>query len=192
MGVEAVDDDWDSFFLACCDAHDVETWRRYVAMREAGQSHNMAEMLATRSFPGTKGTDRAFMQGRYSETGGAQFARLPKRMGQQYVDKALAAGVNPTGKWYSGALARYPGDPKAWVDGLSDVRRVAEERGAEVSGAIEVKPPQIERPDPGPYQVAPDIIARRLADRLATEPELSEKDRGELVHEMTEKSKGTY
>ncbi len=164
---------------------------RYRLMRENGESHSIAEMLATRSFPGTKGTDRSFMQGRMHQTGGQQFEHLPRWMGEHYVERALAAGVNPTGKWYSGPLARFPGDPRAWIDGLGDVKRVAEERGAEVSGAIEVNPPEVERSD-RPYQVAPDILQRRLADAIEENPDLAQKPRGELIHELAEKIGGVY
>jgi hypothetical protein len=133
-----------------------------------GCSHNLAEMLALKTFPGSKGTDRSFMQGRYHKTGGAQFEALPESIRQEYMRKAERAGVNPTGKWYSGGLARFPADPMAWVDGLSDVKRVAEARGAEVSGAVDIEPPRYrDLAQPRPYQVAPDLVAARVSERLA-------------------------
>lgn len=173
---------------------DVESVQaHYELCRQNGCAHALAEMLATRTFPGTKGTDRSFMQGRMHQTGGQQFEHLPQWMGQEYVRKALAAGVNPTGKWYSGGLARFPGDPKAWVDGLSDVKRVAEERGAEVSGAIDIPAPSGQEVAPRPYRVAPDILQARVAEAVAENPDLGHGNkRLDLEEALTAKLAGVH
>jgi len=170
---------------------DVESVQaHYELCRRNGCTHELAEMLATRSFPGTKGTDRAFMQGRLHQTGGQQFERLPAWVGKEYVDKALAAGVNPTGKYYSGPLARFPGDPRAWVDSLGDVKRIAAERGVSVSGAVDIEAPAPAGDSgPKPYRVADDIIQERVSARLAELPELASK-REEIVHEVTKSLSG--
>lgn len=103
----------------------------YWKMRKNGQSHNMAEMLATRSFPGVK-TDAVFNEGKFSGDTG--------RIGPQElwrIQQAEAAGVSTTGKWYCSGLAEFPGDPTAWVSDRGDVLRVAREKNMTVHGYVE-------------------------------------------------------
>lgn len=137
-----------------------------------GCSPRLADMLASRSFPGTKGTDRSFMQGRKLD--GSQFEGLPL-VGRHHLSKARAAGVSTTGKYYSGTLARFPGDPEAWVDSLHDVRRVCESRGWSCNGAVEIDAPKYAGEDPGPYRVADDIVDEHVARVLHDRPELAPK-----------------
>lgn len=153
-----------------------------------GCSERLAEMLASRSFPGTKGTDRAFMQGRALD--GAQFEGQPDIVGRDYVAKALASGVNPAGKYYLGTLARYPGDPEAWVDSLHDVRRTCEERGWGATGAVDVAAPQYAAVEPpSKYAVAPDLVERYADEAVAERPELAAR-RPELREELAERLAG--
>jgi hypothetical protein len=113
-------------------------------------------------------------------------------VGEEYVNKALAAGVNPTGKYYSGSLARYPGDPRAWIDSLGDVRRVAAERGLSVQGAVNIEPPEpVRAAEPQPYRVAPEIVQAKVAERLAEQPELAMK-REEVTHEVSRTLAGVH
>jgi hypothetical protein len=113
-------------------------------MRIDGQSHKMAVMLATRSFPGVR-TDATFNEGRCN---GNQFEAHPA-LGDQYRRIADASGVSTTGKWYCSGLADFPGDPTAWVSDRGDVLRVARLKGYRVSGAVEY--------DPGPRDPMPDV-----------------------------------
>jgi hypothetical protein len=119
-------------------------FHRYCRMRIDGQSHRMAVMLATRSFPGVR-TDATFNEGRCN---GNQFEAHPA-LGDQYRRIADASGVSTTGKWYCSGLADYPGDPTAWVSDRGDVLRVARLKGYKVSGAVEY--------DPGPRDPMPDV-----------------------------------
>lgn len=134
-----------------------------------GCTPRLADMLAARSFPGTKGTDRAFMQGRPLD--GSQFEGQPFVAGH-HLAKAREAGVNPAGKYYSSSLARFPGDPEAWVDSLHDVKRICESRGWECDGAIKVESPKYAGTEPGPYRVADDIVDNHLSQVLEQRPEL--------------------
>jgi uncharacterized protein YneF (UPF0154 family) len=81
------------------------------------------------------GTDRAYMQGRYNNQ---QLDAMPPDHAQNIITLARRAGISPSGKYYSAALAdgRGPGDPGAWVDSTADVVRVAKERNLTVSGAV--------------------------------------------------------
>lgn len=86
---------------------------------------DLAIMYARQRACGANNTDRAFMEGRsngaqfaHFEEGGNAYARIHKRM----------TGREPSkGSVYSRQLARFPGDPKAWVDSVSDIKRVARE-----------------------------------------------------------------
>ena len=85
-------------------------------------------------------------------------------MGNLYRGMAEAAGVSTTGKQYMHGLAEFPGDPGAWVDGTSDVLRVAKERGFRVHGAVDdTPPPSAPAPD---VPVAPEIIEEQVEDSI--------------------------
>lgn len=149
---------------------DPEQAARYLRSRLAGHPHGFASIVATRRFPGTIGTDRAFLEGRKYD--GSQFegGEATRWVGETYRQQAEAAGVNTAGKYYLGTLADRPGDPKAWVSGPDDVRRVCRERGWGCDGAVREPTPDVEPPDPDrPYRAAPDIVERHLAKELAGE-----------------------
>lgn len=132
----------------------------------------LAEMLASRSFPGCRGTDRAFMQGRKLD--GSQFEGLHPLVGRTYLEAAARAGVSVTGKYYSGVAARFPGDPEAWIDSTHDLKVLCERRGWGCTGAVEVKPREAgSDPLAGPYQVADDLVEDHVAAVLAQRPELA-------------------
>lgn len=94
-----------------------------------------ALMCALQCPPGTKGTDRAFNEGRLCQE---QFNDMPKLMAQRMLREARAAGIDPTGKQYMGGLAdkRAHCDPEAWVDSTADIVRVARKRNLTVEGIV--------------------------------------------------------
>lgn len=143
---------------------------RYIAMREAGESHSMAEILASRSFPGLR-TDAIYNKNRCN---GNQFEDQPW-LGDYYRGLAEASGVNTTGKYYSRALADYPGDPTAWVSDRSDVLRVCREKGFRCTGMVDYEPPEIEAPMPD-VQIAGELVEEEIERRLALAPGLSRED----------------
>lgn len=153
-----------------------------------GCTPRLADMLASRSFPGTKGTDRAFLQGR--PTDGAQFEHVPL-VGRHHLALAERAGVSVTGKVYNGTLARFPGDPEAWVSGLGDVRRVCESRGWAAEGAITVKAPSDVEPVATPYRVADDLVERYVEDAIDENPDLAPK-RAAVKEELAHKLAGIH
>ena len=167
---------------------DFEKQVHYWMMRLDGESHNMADMLASRSFPGTKGTDRAFWQGR--EFGGAQFQDRPL-VGQHHLAMAERAGVNVAGKVYNGTMARYPGDPEAWVSNLGDVKDICERRGWEAEGAITVKAPRYAAREPQPYRVADDLVERYVNEAIDDNPDLAPK-RAAVKEELASKLAGIH
>lgn len=69
-------------------------------------------------------SDTTFYRG--VKYGGGQFRDADRHV---YTLPAQAAGVSTNGKHYQHGLARFPGDPEAWVDNLGDVKRILEKRG---------------------------------------------------------------
>ncbi len=143
-------------------SQDAETQGFYESMRAAGESHSIAEMLAFRQCP-MSNTDREFMEGRggcYDQFKGQQ------EVGDYYAGIAKDAGISVGGRVYLSGLAAFPGDPRAWVDGRGDVKRLCEERGWNCEGSVNVKG----RPRQdvwGKYEVAQDLVQARAEDLLA-------------------------
>ena len=107
----------------------------YKESLEAGGTEKFAAMCAVQIAPGTKGTDRAFMEGRMNNQ---QLDDMPQIMAQRMAREAKAAGININGKHYVGGLAdnRAWKDPSAWVSGNDDVKKVAERKNLSVSGSV--------------------------------------------------------
>lgn len=143
-------------------SRDLVVQARYENMRIAGESHNMAEMLATRSFPGIK-TDAIFNEGKFSGDDG--------RIGAEQTwlrQQAEAAGVSTAGKWYCRGLASFPGDPTGWVGDRGDVLRVAREKNMTVHGYVEHEGYEA---DPGDdVTIGDDIIENEVQDILDSNP----------------------
>jgi hypothetical protein len=135
---------------------------RYEAMRDSGQSHNMAEMLACRAVPGIR-TDSTFMRGSHVAPVNPKIREVARK-----------AGVVTDGKKYLGQLARYEGDPQAWVSGRGDIQRVCERNGWGCEGAVSVKAPPLEgiKRD-GPYRPADDIVQAAMDREIAKDPGLA-------------------
>jgi hypothetical protein len=151
---------------------------RYEAMRAEGQSHSIAEILATRSFPGVR-TDATFLRGHVN---GSQFQDRPG-LGDTYRAVAESEGLNTTGKVYLSGLAAYPGDPRAWVTGRGDVERVCRERGWACDGAVQVAASTYLDAKPE-ISVAPDIIESEVERLLEIDPHQRVDDVRERVTEL--------
>jgi hypothetical protein len=108
----------------------VATYRRALPYGE-----RWALMCALQAPPGTHGTDRAFMEGRYANQ---QLDAVPERQAKWLAKEARQAGISISGKYYCGGIADSRGwrDPEAWVSGVDDVRRVAKKRNLHVEGAV--------------------------------------------------------
>lgn len=138
----------------------------YLAMLFDGTSHNLAEMLALQQ-PPMPNTDREFMRG---ECNGNQFEGQTWR-GDYYLEQANKAEVNVKGAKYMPGLARFPGDPEAWVWGMGDVRKRVEQRGWSCEGALNITGREpLEAPKKAPP--APDIVYDRCLDMIETNPDL--------------------
>jgi hypothetical protein len=167
---------------------DDEALSIYIDSRQLGSPHRFAKMCALRDPPGTKGTDKAFLQGRHS---GAQFDGMKKSDAEYILAQARKAGINPTGKTYQSGLGKY-NDPLAWVTGVGDVKRACEAKAMECHGAVEYVPPAPIAP-PKRVKLAKDIVDRIERDEREADPGLDErvrknpKKRRELREKITDK-----
>ena len=105
-----------------------------------------------------------------------------------YEQEAKDAGVNTKGKIYLGGLARYPGDPEAWVSGRGDVQRICETRGWGSRGAVNVKS---QEPTESPVEtpLAEDIVTDKVTDIMSHVPKKERKrvDVTELREQVKDK-----
>jgi putative FmdB family regulatory protein len=97
--------------------------------------------------------------------GGSQFSDKTR---QHMLDMARRAGVSTDGKAYMPEIARFPGDPEAWVQSTDEIKSVIERRGWAAEGDINVKA-EAKAPKPD-VPLAPDLVAEKvetiLEDRL--------------------------
>ena len=149
----------------------------YRKMIQDGQSVQFALMCSLQQPPGTKGSDRAFMEGRYS---GNWLDELPKRQANWMVKEARAAGINPAGKFYLSGIADKRGhlDPEAWVDSVDDVKRVAKARNLNVQGMVNVQASEVPRKD---VALSPKIEQELAKKEISKQPKLSMADAVEKV-----------
>lgn len=157
-------------------AHVQEHYRKMIA---DGQSMRFALMCSLQVAPGTKGSDRAFMEGRLS---GNWMDSLPKRQAKWMLEEAKKAGINPNGKFYMSGLADKRGhmDPEAWVDSVDDVKRVARKRNLNVQGIV-----NIEARDEGRKDVAlnPRLEKELAKKEMAKNPSMKMGDARQKVRE---------
>jgi len=99
-------------------------------------------------------------------TGGRQFHHPMHR--KLYLDKARKAGVNVEGRVYYPELARFQGDPKAWVESSDDIKRVATENGFNVDGDVKVRAKRDIPPLDG--GIAEHIVETRVNEILEQNP----------------------
>lgn len=141
---------------------------RYEECLENGCTEKLAEALAFQQGPALR-TDVSFLQG---HSNGNQFAKNPKQ-GAAYAARAKRAGVSTQGKIYLHGLARYPGDPEAWVGDRSDVSRVLERRNWSARGVVSRTSREPENPPVlgCPGGVAEDILDSEVDSIVQQEPE---------------------
>lgn len=125
-----------------------------------------------------------------SEKGGEQFADNPA-LGDYYARELRARGGSPVGKKYMRSLARYPGDPEAWVSSRAEVKKICEQRGWNCDGQVKVKHSQ-DNVDPGkPAEIGDDIVTEAMMEKVLENPELgrTKKERAELWEETKDEVK---
>jgi len=102
-------------------------------------------------------TATAFMAG--AKYGAEQFAGDNAITREQYLAPARKAGVSINGKVYQHGLARFIGDPQAWVSSPDDVRKRAIEMGGECE---HFKIKAQEQPPKEDIVIGEDIVQNKL------------------------------
>ena len=135
--------------------------QHYEECRNVGTSHRAAEMFAFGSGPSLQ-TDTRWISGQDNGRNGAV---------------------------YKHQLARYPGDPKAWVRSRADCRAIAAERGMTLEGSVNYKPPEHDVPNPldEPYKVSDKIIDHEYEVLCDHEPDAAHMPAEEVKAEIREK-----
>lgn len=150
-----------------------------------GCSPKLAEMFALAAPPGAN-TDREFLLGTEN---GRQFADNPEA-GDRLRRVAEAHGQDVTGKKYVAGLARFPGDPEAWVSGKGDVERVLDARGWGAEGCV--SRPVSNVAEPLNVAVDPDLVNEEVEAIIAAQVPAEEQhlvDREDLAEQVFEKRK---
>jgi hypothetical protein len=118
------------------------------------------------------------MQGRYDSS---WLDEMPKAQANRILREAKAAGIVTTGRYYMSGLADKRGhcDPKAWIDGAADIRRVAKERNLHVRGIVDYTPP--EQPPPERPAISKRLERELVAKERRRNPRLSKGEAREMV-----------
>lgn len=144
--------------VAAAGPNAIATYKRSLAQ---GSPEKFAIMVALQQPPGTKGTDRAFMEGRHNNQ---QLDDMPDWQAKWLAREARQAGISIEGKHYCGGLADHRGwkDPEAWVSCNDDILRVAKKRRKAVSGAVNYDP----GPEPPKRTLISESIVREEVRKL--------------------------
>jgi hypothetical protein len=152
-------------------------------MLRDGVAESLARMFALRQPPGTGGTDRAFMYGKQAgqELDG-ELEPIRKRRMARY--KQLTGRNVPDNARYFRQLARFPGDPRAFVSDRSEFknRLIEDGHGCEDFGVkIAEAPPPDDKP-----RIAEPIMQQFLASEKK-KPENIGKKEAELREKIIDK-----
>lgn len=93
-------------------------------------------------------TDSVMLKSAYKSR--EQYDKTTDDRGKLFEKMAKAAGVDTTGKWLDPSLARYLGDPEAWVGSVGEIQAKCRARGWQckiVDGIVKITiPADITRP----------------------------------------------
>lgn len=136
-------------------------------------------------------TNTTFLEG--AKFGAAQFSGGDPRANAVYLDAAKAAGVSIQGKIYQHGLARFPGDPFAWVSDRDEIKKKVKQIGGESEElGIKAEPQAPKKSVP----IGEDILNREVRDLVASgviTPKQAKKERGEIADSITAHyKKGRY
>jgi hypothetical protein len=158
----------DESLRAECVRHGVEDLFDEIVSK--GETAQFAAMCAMRQPPGSRYTERAFMQDmNQSMDGMSDYVR------KHVYEQAAKAGISTQGKVHKASIGP-PSDPGAWVGSMDDVLAVAKARNLSVSGAVKhdavATPPAKKKP-----KLAPDLVKRYRKAYLDQDPALAERVR---------------
>lgn len=163
---------------------DPDVQARYEESRRAGQSHAFAEICAFRAPPGLK-TDTRFVSRREPDKSivGNRSIR------DYYYSKARGAGVVPDSCFYVDGLADFPGDPNAWCQSKSELKKKCEAKGVGcVIGGDEIVKTPVTPDVKKKYEVNPRVVAEETVKELRNAGEdparLSKKELADVTEKV--------
>lgn len=147
--------------MICYDANGADFDGPFASQADAQKAQDALsrfdQMVVAGRPPGTTGTDSGLNEGYCN---GNQFEKTPD-IGNFYRRNFKKAGGRSTrGKVYKSSLARFPGDPQAWVSSRNEVAKIQHQR-REAAKREEDKGPRV------PIPIADKIVDRHLARELA-------------------------
>lgn len=150
----------------------------YARLLSEGHGEKWAAMCSLQQPPGTKGTDRAVMEGRYA---GQWLDQMPRDHAEKITREARAAGISVSGKFYCSGLAdeRMHCDPEAWIDSAGDIKRVAEKRNLTVHGIVEHR--RRETPPTPSKPLSERLIRQFVKEEAKLQPTKSKRELREIV-----------
>lgn len=149
----------------CLQAGVVDLFDEIVSRGETAQ---WAAMCAMRSPPGSRYTERAFLQDMNSST-----EKMNWIVRKHTYDMAEKAGISTQGKVHKASLGP-ANDPGAWVSSMDDVLAVAKARNLTITGAVNHKGVETMEPKKQ-VALAPDLVKRYRKDYLKQDPSLAAK-----------------
>jgi hypothetical protein len=168
-------------------SHNAARQAFYVAMRDKGEPHKFAEMCANQRPPACK-TDREFLASHGTLEN--QFAGDPRGL-REATTRAMANGYKPSpNDTYIPTLARFPGDPMAFVpasDPRGHCRRVAEARGhglEDDEGRTIVPSPDPVMPKQVKLDV--DLVEEERGMRIQQNPDLAHTNQDDLRRQIVD------
>ena len=100
---------------------------------------------------------------------------------------ARKARITPGSAHYFPQLARFPGDPEAFVSSRDEIKRVLEKRGWSASGLVDYEPRS--RDTEREYKPADDLVNRYVEEHISANPS-DAKYIDDLKHEYANKLAG--
>lgn len=150
----------------CLEHPDPNVVILYEKLIDEGNKPGFAAMLALRTPPGTKGTDRSFSEGSH------HWADKYSKISQDYIfQMAASKGIATQGKVYKSGLGR-PNDPLAWVSNADDVVKACKIKGLSCEGAVNHK--EATR-DPQRVRMSKRVLDGYVKEYTGADPSLAEK-----------------
>ena len=139
----------------------------YEYLINEGNNPGFAAMLAMQKPAGTKGTERAFLEGQQHWAD-----KISHNAADALHTIAKKAGISTQGKKYIGGIGK-PDDPMAWISTQDDVRHALKEKGLSATGGVNYKAPEQEFK--GRKKLADDLVEDYMAREVMADKSLREK-----------------
>ena len=158
--------------------------KEFVKYQEQASKQRMEDMLEAQEFGGMM-TDDVFLAGL------PQIQHMHNKAEQEYIcRKAKEGGYTPKPTdVYQPGLARYKGDPRAFVNhgqARGHVRHICESEGRACEGAVnvEAREPEADPWDKPKHKLSPRLIKEMAQKQVAADPKLARLDKRELVEKV--------